>query len=98
MPTVDRIEDLMGIRIICPFLDDLGVVENLLSASFDITEVDKKYQSHSFHEFGYDATHLLLDLHERNIEHPLPCVPAVCEMPNYCDANLVRPPFGPRLF
>ena len=79
-PTVERVEDLMGIRIICPFLDDLSVVENLLSANFDIGEVDKKYQRHSFREFGYDATHLLLNLQDRNIEHPLPCVPAVCEI------------------
>ncbi len=79
-PTIDRIEDLMGIRIVCPFLDDLGVAERLLSARFDITEVDKKYERHSFREFGYDATHLLLDLQDRNVEHPLPCVPAVCEI------------------
>lgn len=79
-PRVARVEDLMGIRIVCPFLEDLDEVERMLSEHFEIAEVDKKHESQSFREFGYDATHLMLVLHGKDIAHPLPWVPAVCEI------------------
>ena len=79
-PSVERIEDLMGVRIVCPFLEDLDEVEQLLASNFDLTEVDKKHQNRSFREFGYDSTHLLLALRGKEVAHPLPYVPVVCEI------------------
>lgn len=79
-PRSNRIEDLMGIRIVCPFLEDLNDVKSILSAHFDIAEVDEKRQGHSFSEFGYDSTHLMLVLEDREILHPLPYAPLVCEI------------------
>jgi len=54
------ITDLMGIRIVCPFLEDLQLVENLIKEHFDVTEVDRKEHSNAFKEFGYEAVHLLI--------------------------------------
>jgi putative GTP pyrophosphokinase len=58
--TKPLITDLMGIRIVCPFLEDLLLVENLIKGHFEVTEVDRKEHSNTFKEFGYEAVHLLI--------------------------------------
>jgi putative GTP pyrophosphokinase len=54
------ITDLMGIRIVGPFIEDLLLVENLIKEHFEVTEVDRKEHSNAFKEFGYEAIHLLI--------------------------------------
>jgi putative GTP pyrophosphokinase len=54
------ITDLMGIRIVCPFMEDLMLVENLIKERFEVTEVDRKEHYTTFREFGYEAIHLLI--------------------------------------
>jgi putative GTP pyrophosphokinase len=54
------ITDLMGVRIVCPFIEDLLLVENLIKEHFEVTEVDRKEHSNTFKEFGYEAIHLLI--------------------------------------
>jgi len=54
------ITDLMGVRIVCPFIEDLHLVENLIKEHFEVTEVDRKEHSNTFKEFGYEAIHLLI--------------------------------------
>ncbi len=56
--------DLFGLRIICPFLEDLDQVERILLKSFKVTEVEHKGLQHSFREFGYDSIHMLLEIPE----------------------------------
>jgi putative GTP pyrophosphokinase len=58
--TQPLITDLMGIRIVCPFIEDLKTVENLIKGHFEVTEVDRKEHSNTFKEFGYEAIHLLI--------------------------------------
>ena len=77
---VTPISDLLGIRIVCPFLEDLTVVEKTLLEHFSIREVDHKGEQQSFREFAYDSIHLLLDLEGQAIAHPLPGVEGVCEI------------------
>jgi putative GTP pyrophosphokinase len=55
-----NITDLMGVRIVCPFIEDLLLVENLVKNNFEVTEVDRKEHSNTFKEFGYEAIHLLI--------------------------------------
>jgi len=55
-----HITDLMGVRIVCPFIEDLLLVENLVKKHFEVTEVDRKEHSNTFKEFGYEAIHLLI--------------------------------------
>ncbi|MDR0910919.1 MAG: tetratricopeptide repeat protein [Spirochaetaceae bacterium] len=57
--TVPFITDLIGIRIICPFLEDLHITEHELKKHFEVTETDFK-SSGSYKEFGYQSTHLLV--------------------------------------
>ena len=53
------ITDLMGIRIVCPFIEDLSIVENLVKEHFEVVEVERKGH-YTFKEFGYESTHLLI--------------------------------------
>ena len=53
------ITDLMGIRIICPFIEDLAQVEALIKGHFDVVEVERKGH-YTYKEFGYESTHLLI--------------------------------------
>jgi putative GTP pyrophosphokinase len=56
------IADIVGIRIVCPFLEDLATVEEVLSANFDVYEVQRKGGDHTFREFGYESIHLQIKL------------------------------------
>jgi putative GTP pyrophosphokinase len=56
-----RITDLMGIRIICPFIEDLAMVEELLKKHFEVVETEQKGH-YTFKEFGYESTHILIKI------------------------------------
>ena len=56
--------DLIGIRIICPFLEDLSIVEKQLIKSFEIVEIERKGAGRTFSEFGYESIHILLGIPE----------------------------------
>lgn len=53
------VNDLLAIRIVCPFLGDLAVVEKILAKHFSIDEIERKGSERSFREFGYESIHLL---------------------------------------
>ena len=57
--------DLIAMRIICPFLDDLTVVEQNLKNSFTILEVERKGAERSFSEFGYESIHILIEIPQK---------------------------------
>lgn len=76
--------DMIGIRVICAFLEDLDEVEKQISTSFTVREVEKKGAEQSFREFGYESVHVLIDIPEDCLptEHtdlPLP-KGLVCEI------------------
>ncbi len=54
------ITDILGIRIVCPFLEDLEKAEKVILEGFEVAEYEKKGTQHSFREFGYDSVHLML--------------------------------------
>jgi len=62
-----KITDLMGVRIICPFIDDLQEVENLIYKNFEVIEEEKKGHF-SYKEFGYESIHLLVKIPEQYME------------------------------
>ena len=55
------ITDLIGIRIVCPFIEDMSMVEELIKTHFEVIEVERKGH-YTFREFGYESTHLLIKL------------------------------------
>lgn len=74
--------DLMGIRIICPFLEGLSVAESQILQTFDVKEIERKGASLSFKEFGYESVHILVSIpdearslaKEQGVDLPLDCV------------------------
>lgn len=58
------ITDLMGIRVVCPFVEDIARAESILTAAFPVTEVERKGSDLGTTEFGYSSVHLLIALPE----------------------------------
>ena len=56
------VSDLIGIRVICPFLEDLTLAEGLLKKNFNVIEIERKGGDHTFREFGYESVHLLITI------------------------------------
>jgi putative GTP pyrophosphokinase len=56
------ITDILGMRIICPFIEDLKRVEEAMKSGFEVTELERKGSNLSFKEFGYESTHLLVKI------------------------------------
>ncbi|GMO37373.1 MAG: RelA/SpoT domain-containing protein [Termitinemataceae bacterium] len=56
------IPDTIGIRIICPFIEDTQTAENIVGNIFDVTEIERKGSGYTFKEFGYESTHLLFKI------------------------------------
>ncbi len=74
------VNDLLGMRIICPFLEDIDAVEALLSENFPVIEIERKGKQHSFREFGYDSVHLLVRLEPEQVRVDLPRARGVLEV------------------
>jgi putative GTP pyrophosphokinase len=55
-----KITDLIGIRVVCPFMEELALTEDALKEKFDVIEVERKGSEHTFKEFGYQSIHLLI--------------------------------------
>ncbi len=75
-----ELSDFIGIRIICPFLEDLDEIEGLISGEFNVVEIERKGEKNSFREFSYDSIHLLIDIPRRDIPASMPYVRDVCEI------------------
>jgi putative GTP pyrophosphokinase len=74
------VNDFFGLRIVCPFLEDIETVSGLIAAHFEILETEHKANQHSFREFGYDSVHLAIRLNTQPRERLIPGVGKVCEI------------------
>jgi putative GTP pyrophosphokinase len=74
------ITDLIGIRIVCPFIDDIPIVEEVIKKKFDVIEVDRKGADYTFKEFGYESTHLLINIPDTILEERGSCGVEVAEI------------------
>ena len=55
---------MLGIRVICAFLEDLKTVEEQISKIFKIIEIERKGADRTFSEFGYESIHFLVEIPE----------------------------------
>jgi len=60
----DVISDIIGMRIVVPFLEDLENVEKLIKKYFQIVETEYKSRELTIREFGYDSIHIQIILPE----------------------------------
>ncbi len=80
MPEPITINDLLGIRIVCPFLEDLDKIETLIKQNCTILEMEHKGEQHSFREFGYDSVHIMIQTPALDVKKRLPFTSDVCEI------------------
>ena len=74
------INDVIGLRIICPFLEDVEQVEDLLRSNFKVIEIEHKHAHKAVTEFSYEAVHLTLELPEENFNGFIPYSGQTCEI------------------
>lgn len=56
--------DMMGIRMICAFLEDINIAVEQIKKLFDVQEVEIKGAEKKFSEFGYESVHVLIKIPE----------------------------------
>lgn len=56
------ITDLIGLRIVAPFIEDMQTIENQIQKELEVIEVDYKSRTLSLSEFGYDSIHMLIKI------------------------------------
>ena len=56
--------DMMGIRMICAFLEDMQLGLEQIKKIFEIKEIDVKGADKKFSEFGYESIHVLIKIPE----------------------------------
>ncbi|MFQ3620999.1 MAG: tetratricopeptide repeat protein [Spirochaetales bacterium] len=56
------ITDFIGLRIVCPFIEDTIKVEDLLRRNLEVLEQENKGEEYSPHEFGYVSTHIIVKI------------------------------------
>lgn len=54
--------DMMGIRIICAFLEDISTVEKQIKKTYEVKEIEHKGNPQNIREFGYESTHILIKI------------------------------------
>ncbi len=74
------LNDLLGMRVIVPFLEDVQQVQNIISKHFRIVEIEHKGAKNSFREFSYDSIHILVDISEAHTGTTIPYMRKVCEI------------------
>lgn len=62
LPTA--ITDIIAVRVVCSFLNDLSIVEQILKKNFEVVEIERKGANRNVIEFGYVSTHVLLKIPE----------------------------------
>lgn len=74
------VRDLLGLRVVCAFLDDTERVRDLLIEHFAVAEVEHKGLEQSLAEFGYESLHVLIRLPAEPAFELLPHSRRLCEV------------------
>ena len=60
------VTDLIGLRVICLFLEDIKKIGTLLVKEFNVIDVEEKIDESDYDEFGYMASHYKAKLKKRS--------------------------------
>jgi putative GTP pyrophosphokinase len=70
------IKDLLGLRIVVPFQEEVEQAVALLRERFNTAEIERKSEKLSFREFAYDAVHVEIPV-TAELELPPHCKPVI---------------------
>lgn len=68
---LDDVEDICGVRIICYYLTDMDLLENLIKKEFVIESKSDKQKEADDDRFGYQSRHYIVTLKEHWLTNPL---------------------------
>ena len=76
---IDNLNDIGGIRVICPFIEDIYTVADMLMRQDDLTLIEKKDYIANPKPNGYRSYHMILKMPVRFLENTsetaaLPCL------------------------
>jgi len=74
------VRDLLGLRVVCPFLDESERVQEILVNHLPVAEIERKGVNLSLAEFGYESIHVLVRLPKRPPFTLLPNTKRLCEV------------------
>jgi putative GTP pyrophosphokinase len=74
------VRDLLGLRVVCTFLDETERVRDLLIEHFPVAEVEHKGLEQSLAEFGYESLHVLVRLPAEPAFELVPHTRRLCEV------------------
>ena len=57
-----EINDIVGIRVICLYRDDIEKIKNIISATFEVVSDEDKTESRDVDRFGYSGSHIIARL------------------------------------
>lgn len=77
---IEKVKDLLGLRVIVPFQEDVEQIITLLESKFAIIETERKSENLSYREFAYDSVHLIITIEDdNNLTFPIDCLKG-CEI------------------
>ncbi len=74
------VTDIVAMRVVCPFLEDVALAERCIRSQFSVNEVDRKGAEFSVREFGYESIHCLIGVPEDLLESFHLAPPFNCEI------------------
>ncbi|WP_455382015.1 tetratricopeptide repeat protein [Salinispira pacifica] len=77
---VVQVTDLLGIRVVCAFIEDLNKAEEQIRQSLDVIEVERKGSNFTVKEFGYESTHYLVRVPDDIVDSFHVDADVVCEI------------------
>ncbi|MFW5718348.1 MAG: (p)ppGpp synthetase [Spirochaetota bacterium] len=74
------VTDVVAMRVVCPFLEDVALAERCIRSQFRVSEVDRKGAEFSVREFGYESIHCLIRVPDDLLESFHIAGPFECEV------------------
>jgi len=74
------VTDIVAMRVVCPFLEDVALAERCIRSQFSVNEVDRKGAEFSVREFGYESIHCLIGVPDDLLESFHLAPPFDCEI------------------
>ena len=75
-----QVTDLLGIRVVCAFIEDLNKTEDHIRGTLDVLEVERKGSNFTVKEFGYESTHYLVRIPDDIVDSFHVDADVVCEI------------------
>ena len=74
------VTDIIGMRVVCPFIEDVALAERCIRSQFQVGEIDRKGAEFSVREFGYESVHCLIRVSDDLLESFHLAGPFDCEV------------------